>query len=246
MDPADARFQAFGPDHLAWLVVCLVGCAGAVWLGRRLRARGVEPSFRRAVAVLLVVTTVPLQVLQLLPGDFRLGTSLPLQICDLAWMLAAWALWTGRRRPAQVLLLWGVTLVPQAVLTPALVETFPDPRYLMFWSMHLLTIWSAVHLGATGQGRPSWRGLRVAVAATLAWVVSVMVLNAAIGTNYGYLNGKPSGGSLLDLLGPWPAYVVAEVGVVLVVWTVVTAAVAGCRPRGGRVPEGAAVVPHPR
>ena len=45
------RFETFGPDHLVWLVVCLLGCAGAVWLGRRLRSRGVEPSFRRVVAV---------------------------------------------------------------------------------------------------------------------------------------------------------------------------------------------------
>lgn len=229
------RFEAFGPDHLVWLVLCLLGCVGAVWLGRRLRSRGVEPSFRRVVAVVLVVVTVPLQVLQLLPRDFRLGTSLPLQICDLAWMLAAWALWTGRRRPAQVLLLWGVTLVPQAVLTPALVETFPDPRYLMFWSMHLLTIWSAVYLGATGQGRPTWPGLRTAVLATLLWVGAVMTVNALSGTNYGYLNGKPSGGSLLDLLGPWPAYVVAEVGVVLAVWVVITLVVTGV-PRLGRDP----------
>lgn len=246
MDSPAARFEAFGPDHLAWIGLCLVGCGGVVWLGRRLRVRGVEPSFRRAVAVLLVVVTLPLQVLQLLPGDFRLGSSLPIQVCDLAWVLAAWALWSGRRRPAQVLLLWGVTLVPQAVLTPALVQTFPDPRYLMFWSMHLLTIWSAVYLAATGRARPSWRGLAVTVPATLAWVASVMTFNAVAGTNYGYLNGKPAGGSLLDLLGPWPTYVVAEVAIVLAVWTTVTAVVAGCRPRGGRVPEGAAVVPHPR
>lgn len=227
------RFEAFGPDHLVWIVLCLLGCGGAAWLGRRLRSQGVEPSFRRGVAVVLVAVTVPLQVLQLLPGDFRLGTSLPLQICDLAWMLAAWALWTGRCRPAQVLLLWGVTLVPQAVLTPALVETFPDPRYLMFWSMHLLTIWSAVYLGATGQGRPTWAGLRTAVAATLLWVGVLMTFNALSGTNYGYLNGKPSGGSLLDLLGPWPTYVVAEIGVVLAVWGVITVAVTGL-PRLGR------------
>lgn len=221
MDAA-TRFETFGPDHLAWMAVCLLGCGGAVWLGRRMRSRDGEPGLRRAVAVVLVAMTVPLQVLQLLPGDFRLATSLPIQMCDLAWMLAAWALWSGQRRPAQVLLLWGVTLVPQAVVTPDLVETFPDPRYLMFWSMHLLTIWAAVYLGATGQGRPSRRGLVVAVVVTLLWVGSVMTFNALTGTNYGYFNGKPRGGSLLDLLGPWPAYVVAEVGIVLAVWAVIT------------------------
>lgn len=45
-----------------------------------------------------------------------------------------------------------------------------------------------------------------------------MVLNAALGTNYGYLNRTPSAASALDLLGPWPAYVVVEVVVVAAVW----------------------------
>ena len=49
-----------------------------------------------------------------------------------------------------------------------------------------------------------------------------MGFNAVADTNYGYLNSKPSGGSLLDLFGPWPGYVVVEIVVVAAVWALMT------------------------
>ena len=150
-------FPVLGTEHVALIALFLVGCVGFGVLGRRLRSRGAEPSFRRGLAAAIVAFTVPMQVLQLLPGDSRLGTSLPLQVCDLAWVVAAYALWTRSTRATWVLYFWGLTLVPQAILTPALVERFPDPRYLMFWGMHFLTVWAAVYLTFGLGTRPSWR-----------------------------------------------------------------------------------------
>ena len=57
---------------------------------------------------------------------------------------------------------------------------------------------------------------------TAVWAAAVMVVNALIGTNYGYLNRKPSVHTALDLLGPWPVYVVAEIAIVAGVWALMT------------------------
>jgi hypothetical integral membrane protein (TIGR02206 family) len=70
--------------------------------------------------------------------------------------------------------------------------------------------------------RVDWRSYRFAVAATVVWAASVMTFNAVTGTNYGYLNRKPTSGSLLDLFGPWPGYVLVEVVVVASVWALMT------------------------
>lgn len=225
--PLAARtFEAFGADHLALIGLTVLGCAVLVVAGRRLRSRGVEPSslrpVDRGVAVLLVALTAPLQVLQWLPDEWSLQTSLPIQLCDLSWMLAAVALWTRHPRAVQLLYYWGLTLVPQAILTPDLVEGFPHPRYLMFWGMHLLVVWIAVYLTWGPGTRIDWRGYRFAVAVTLGWAAAVMVLNVAIGTNYGFLNAKPSRGSVLDLLPDWPTYVVIELAVVAGAWALMT------------------------
>lgn len=217
------RFQAFSTEHLVLVAAALLGCVAAALLGRHLVAghATTEQHVRRGLALAILAFTIPLQVLQLLPGDFDLGTSLPMQVCDLSWMLAAYALWTRHRGACALLYFWASTLVTQAIVTPSLQQAFPDPRWWMFWGMHFASVWAMVLLVSLGE-RPTLRGYRFAVAATLGWVVAMMTFNAIVGTNYGYLNRKPSVSSPLDLLGPWPGYVVAEIAVIAVVWALLT------------------------
>jgi hypothetical protein len=87
--------------------------------------------------------------------------------------------------------------------------------------MHFLTIWSAVYLVCL-VGGPSWRGYRLTLGATAVWAAAVLTFNAATGTNYGYLSRKPETSSLLDLFGPWPAYVAVESVVLAAGWALMT------------------------
>jgi hypothetical integral membrane protein (TIGR02206 family) len=190
--------------------------------GAWLRGRAAEERVRRVLAVLLALFVVPLQVRQWWPGEFDLRSSLPLQICDISWVVAVWALWTRDRRASALLYFWGLTLTVQAVVTPTLGQDFPDPEYVLFWGMHLLTIWAAVLLTFGLRVRPDWAGYRFAVACTVAWLVVVMVFNTVAGTNYGHLARKPAVASLLDVLGPWPAYIAAEAVIVLAGWALIT------------------------
>ncbi len=108
------------------------------------------------------------------------------------------------------------------MVTPSLTATFPSPKFLAFWAGHILIVWAAIFL-TFGLGlSPRWRDYATTVATTAAWAVSVYLFNVMAGTNYGYLNDKPSTASMLDYLGPWPTYVVAEVVVVAAVWAVMT------------------------
>lgn len=211
-------FTTFGPTHLLMLAVFVAGCVALAWVGRRQRDTSSQVRFSRGFAVAIPLFTVPMQILQFLPGEWNLRTSLPLQICDFAWVLAVYALWTRKRWAAGVSWLWGLTLTLMGLLTPDLASGWAEPRFWMFWGMHWLIVWAGVYLVWGLRIVPGWREYRIAVALTAAWAVGVMTFNSIVGTNYGYLNGKPSGASLLDHLGPWPGYVVAEVAIVSTVW----------------------------
>lgn len=222
MHTAGEQFVVLGPAHRLVLLVFLAGCAGLLLLGRRLRTRSVSWSrAARIIGAAILVVCAPFELLDVVVGVQHPRTGLPLQLCDVGWLVAGLALVVGDRRLCGLTYYWGLTLSVQGVVTPELDHNFPDVQFFGFWLRHVAPVWAAVLLVAARVG-PGWREYRFAVVVTACWAGLMMSLNAVIGSNYGYLNGKPTGGSALDLLGPWPWYVLSEVALLVAVWALMT------------------------
>ena len=83
-------------------------------------------------------------------------------------------------------------------------------------------MWAAIYL-TWGLGlHPTWRSYRLALAVTAGWAVVVMLINLALGTNYGFLNRKPASASLLDVMGEWPWYLVLAFALAAGIWALIT------------------------
>lgn len=222
MTPLAAEFTKFSTSHWMALIVFLVCIPFVVMLGRRVRDTPREPLARRYFALAIVAFEVPMQLVDLRPGAYDFDTSLPLQLCDFAWIAAVCALWTRHWFPCALTYFWGLALTTQALITPDLVTGFPDPKFLGFWGMHYLIVWAAIFL-TWGLGVvPTWRSWATTVATTLVWLVGVYLFNASTGTNYGFVNRKPHKGSVLDYLADWPVYVFQEIAIVAAVWVLMT------------------------
>ncbi|MER6970481.1 TIGR02206 family membrane protein [Nocardioides sp. NPDC000445] len=212
--------QAYGLAHLVPLSLLTAGIVAVVWLGRRQRADPEPSRFSRGFALAIPLTTIPLQAHEWVT-DFDLFIDLPIHLCDLAWVAAAFALWTHHPYPIALTCFWGLTLTTQGVFTPDVMD-FPDVSYFTFWGQHLMIVTAAVYLVFGLKLLPRWRDYGWAVATTAAWAAVAYVLNLALDANYGYLRYKPESGSMLDLLGPWPVYVLNEILIVAGVWALVT------------------------
>ena len=217
---ATREFSAYGPSHWAVLAVFAIGSAALVWIGRRQ-----TESQARLLGRFLGVLTAAVLIVALVYKLIRptIAGSVPLQLCDLAEVTAAYALWSQRHWAFALTYYWGLVLSSQALITPDVdAPDFPSHSFLTFFTLHLLVVWAAIYL-TWGRGmRPRWRSYRFAVIATLAWAAFTFTFNAIAGTNYGYLNRKPPTASLLDVLGPWPVYLLTEVTIVLIVWALMT------------------------
>lgn len=222
---AQREFSAYGLSHLVVLTLFALGAVLLVVVGRRqteVQARLLS----RVLAVLLIAAFLVALVYKFIQPT--IDTSLPLQLCDLAELAAAYALWSRRHWAFVLTYYWGLVLSSQALITPDIgtpregAPDFPHHLFVTFFTLHVLVVWAAIYL-TWGRGmRPRWRDYRFAVIATLAWVAVTLAFNAITGANYGYLNRKPPTASVLDVLGPWPVYLAVEVAIVLIVWALMT------------------------
>lgn len=213
-------FTAYSPSHLVVLAIFAAGTIGLLLAGPRLRGSEAERPMTVALAWANLVFGIASTITELFP--FSAEHSLPLQICDLAWIFVAWALLSTRPLPLALTYYWGLTLSVQALVQPTLTQPFPEVQFFVFWAKHVLIVWGAVYLCLSLRHGPDWSAYRRAVGWTLGWLVVVMALNELIGSNYGYVNGKPSDATILDVLGPWPVYVVAEMAIVAGGWALIT------------------------
>ena len=69
---------------------------------------------------------------------------------------------------------------------------------------------------------PQWRSYRIAVVVTVVWAAATLMFNSIAGTDHRFLNGKPRTASLLNILGPWPVYVLMAATLILDVWALMT------------------------
>lgn len=201
-------------------MVFVVGTVLLVWAGRR----QTDPQSKRVGRVLGALTAgiyAAIMVYNLVPPT--LAGSVPLQLTDLATVAAAIALWTQRQWAFALTYYWGLVLSVQALISPVLRgPDFPHYRFLAFYAIHLLVVWAAIYL-TWGRGmRPGWRDFRLAVMVTSGWAAVTVVFNRIADTNYGFTNYKPATASMLDVLGPWPVYILATATLVFGVWALMT------------------------
>jgi hypothetical integral membrane protein (TIGR02206 family) len=217
---ATGQFTAYGPSHWTVLVIFAIGSAALVWTGRRQTESQARLLGRVLGALTMVIFSAALVYKLVHP---TLDHSVPLQLCDLAELTAAYALWSQRRWAFALVYYWGLPLSSQALITPDLnAPDFPGHSFLAFFALHLLVVWAAIYLTWGCGMRPNWRSYRFAVVTTLAWGACTLIFNTVAGTDYGFLNRKPANASLLNFLGPWPFYVLAEVVIVGAVWALMT------------------------
>jgi hypothetical integral membrane protein (TIGR02206 family) len=218
---ADDRFHAGSGQHYLLIAATVVGAVAMAWWGRHDRGTRRELVVRRTFGATLLAIGVVNQVYWIAVAHRGLQTGLPLQLSDLALYAAAYALWTRGPRTAAFAYYVGLSLTSMAILTPALTDPFPTVGWFAFWCRHVPVVWAAVYL-VWGLGiRPTWRLYRSTVVVVLAWAVVAYVVDVAADANYGYLRSKPSTGSALEPLGPWPWYVVAAMVILLTAWALV-------------------------
>lgn len=163
-------------------------------------------SVRVGLALYLLLVTSLVFVIASRSGQFRLVELLPLHLCDMAILLAVAALLWRVQWVYEVLYFWALAGTLLAIFTPDVAMGFPDPGFFAFFGIHAGVVTAACVL-TWGEGmRPSRGAAWNVFGITNAYAGVVGLVNFVADTNFMYLNRRPSAPTLLDVLGPWPWY----------------------------------------
>jgi hypothetical integral membrane protein (TIGR02206 family) len=199
-------FELFGIPHVIALSVLLA--FNLILLQSKHAREDQKKSIRWALALALVVNETAWHVWNGAVGRWSIQSMLPLHLCSALVWIGALMLVTRNYRMYEFIYLLGIGGAIQALATPDLgTYGFPHFRFFQTFISHGLIITSAIYMTVVEGFRPTWKSLlRVALWMNI-YVVIVYFINDAIGSNYLMINAKPNTPSLLDLLPPWPIYI---------------------------------------
>ncbi len=201
---AARRFEHFSEEHVGAFAVTAVLAALLVWLVRR--RPEAEGRVRVALAVVLLGCSAAYVVVEASRGSVALAEVVPLQLCDFALFVGAYALLRRGQRTAELLYFWAGSAALLAMVTPDLTRPFPDWYFLSYFVLHGGLLVAAATL-VFGCGMTPTRGAPLrALAWTNAYGLALGAINLTFDTNYLYLCRKPSTATMLDWFGPWPVY----------------------------------------
>jgi hypothetical integral membrane protein (TIGR02206 family) len=199
-------FERFGAAHLAVLAATALLSVGLA------RAVGGSPDSTRGwiVRVSLVVLLLGLTGVFLAQaaarGQLRWWDFVPLQLCDMAIFVAAYALLSLNRLAAEIVYFWAGAGTLIAMLMPDLAAGFPSWEFVFFFGLHAAVLVSAAVLTFGFGLRPRRRAALRVLGWTNVYALGVGLVNVGTGSNFMYLRAKPQQASVLDWMGPWPFY----------------------------------------
>ena len=198
--------ELWSAAHLAAIAVTVLAAALLAGGARRWGEAFAAPA-GRALALVLLAGFAGEQLVYALRGDWTVELNLPLQLTDAVTLVAAVALWRPEPLLVELTYFWALSASLQAVITPDLAQDFPDVLYFTYFAAHSGAIAAAclLVLGSRRAPRPGaiWR----VYAITAAFAGCAAIATVATGGNYMFLRRKPARGSLLDVMGPWPLYI---------------------------------------
>jgi hypothetical integral membrane protein (TIGR02206 family) len=201
-------FQLFGTAHLIALAIITLFCFSFLYF-RKIWGEREKKIVRWVFAIAIVVNETALHIWSAYWGIWNIQTMLPLHACSVIIWLSAYMLITKNYTIYELVYFVGLGGAMQAVLTPtdAAAYNFPHFRIMQTFIAHGLLINIAVYMTVIEGFRPTLQSFKRVFIWLNLYMVVIFFVNLAIGSNYLFVAHKPDFPTILDLLSPWPWYI---------------------------------------
>ncbi|MFD1781056.1 TIGR02206 family membrane protein [Fredinandcohnia salidurans] len=200
-------FQWLSLSHVVMLG--LLFASGILLFMFRTKLTKRKSAIRYSLAFFLLASELSLYIWYLKTGVWDPVDSLPFQLCSISLLLSIIMLLTRKLFLFEITYFLGIGGAMQAMLTPELAYDFPHYRYFHFFLAHIAIILASLYMIWFENCRPTIKSIWKAFAALNVIAIVVFFINKATGGNYMFLARKPINPSLIDILGPYPWYILS-------------------------------------
>lgn len=183
-------------SHILWLVGIAGSAAALCVLCRRKRLP------HQAVRVALACVLAAAEIERTLRDGSHFPDRMPFNLCNVSTWATVYALLTLQPPAVEFAYFVGFSGAAMALLMPDMGASWP----VRFFLNHGGTIVAATALVFGGLGRVRRGAVWRSFGLLAIYGALVGAFDAAFGVNYGYLCRKPEGVTLMNLMGPWPVY----------------------------------------
>ena len=201
-------FNIFGTYHLVTLAVIL--CV-AIFFPRTYRDKPV--SQKENTAKILGISIIALELVKPFiwhSMDYPWIRLIPIHMCSLSGLFIGIFLLTKKRLFFEIAFFWGIGGGINALITPDVTLTFPDPKYVLFFLGHGLLIVNIGYACIALSNRPTFKSVKNGIFFSLAVLPVIYIINLLLGppANYWYLGAKPTEGqSIMDFFPDPPLHI---------------------------------------
>lgn len=217
--PSNGYMVSYSAPHLISIALILICCISLLLCRKFFASDRSKRNFRYVFAVFIAVQQASIYIYYTVSGEWSMEVTLPLQLCDVSLFLAIAVLLTKRQVLSELLYFWGVGGATQAILTPDIGPyTFPHFVFYQFFVSHAVILLTCIYMISAEGFRPSRKSVPRTFLITNLYALLIFPVNLLTRGNYLFLSRKPEGGTLLDVLGPWPWYILSLEAVALLLF----------------------------
>jgi hypothetical integral membrane protein (TIGR02206 family) len=199
-------FESFSAEHLTTLLAFGMITYVAIRKGK-VAEEPVKSNIGLMIAGLAFSTLLIEAIVKLAYGSFDMLVDLPFFMCDLVAMILPFIILSGNRKWIGILYFWALAGTMQALITPDVETGFPSFDFFRYFIGHATIIIAVLYTVIVKKIRIGWQDFLNAIIYAQGYLVAVHMINQILSSNYGYTMQKPPGPSILDLMGPWPWYI---------------------------------------
>ncbi len=210
------HLHLFGPTH--FLILASIPVVAILLSLVAQQSPGLARWTRYTLGTILALNEFAWYAYRLRFEGFRFPDGPPLQLCDLTLWLTVFALFSLNPFVFETAYFAGLGGSGMALLTPDLWAPLTSYPTIYFFLAHGMVVVCLLMLLWSKQAKPRPGSLWKVFAVLNGYAAAIAVFNAVFNTNYMYLWRKPASASIIDVLGPWPVYLLGCEAVTLAIF----------------------------